>query len=91
MIWTKKPSVERFAAISCAHAPFQCKKAQDWMLGELEGAEITTFVMLGDLFESAAASVHPNDDANSHTLEDEYEEGAKYLDKIRKVLPRDCQ
>jgi predicted phosphodiesterase len=91
MVWKKRPSVERFAAISCPHVPFHCKRAMDWMLGEIEGADITTFVMLGDLFESSAASVHENDDAESHTLEDEYEEGAKYLDKIREVLHEDCQ
>ena len=91
MIWKKKNTVERFAAISCAHVPYHCKKAQEWMLNEIADTELTTFVMLGDLFESSAASVHESDDATTHTLEDEYEEGAKYLDKIRSVLPKDCR
>ena len=91
MVWKKRPSTERFAAISCAHVPFYCKKAQAWMLDQIADAELTTFVFLGDLFESSAASVHENDDANTHTLEDEYEQGAAYLDKIREVLPKDCQ
>jgi len=91
MVWKKRPSTERFAAISCAHVPFQCKKAQAWMLDQIADAGLTTCVFLGDLFESSAASVHENDDANTHTLEDEYEEGASYLDKIRGVLRKDCQ
>tara|TARA_R110000765_G_scaffold246056_2_gene348188 strand:- start:487 stop:1200 length:714 start_codon:yes stop_codon:yes gene_type:complete len=61
------------------------------MLDLIADAELTTYVMLGDLFESSAASVHENDDANTHTLEDEYENGAAYLDKIREVLPKDCK
>jgi UDP-2,3-diacylglucosamine pyrophosphatase LpxH len=42
--------------------------------------------MLGDLFESSAASVHP--DEHDHTLADEYAAGAEFLSNIRAILPK---
>ncbi len=81
-----------FAAISCSHCPFQNEVAVDHLLNQLEKGgpfgNITDFVMLGDLFESSAASVHP--DEHSHTLEDEYETAANLLVRIRSVLPPKC-
>ena len=51
---------------------------------------VTHFVLLGDLFDACAASVHPRDEID-HTLEDEYEQGSVYLKSIRDVLPKDCK
>lgn len=81
----------RWAAISCVHVPFHNLTAQKSMLDSLadNAGDLTDFVCLGDLFEGAAGSVHP--DEHSHTLEDEYEAGAKYLEEIRNVLPRNCR
>lgn len=79
----------RFAAISCTHAPFENTEAINDLIERLQDApygRITDMVMLGDLFESACASVHP--DESDHTLSDEYEAGAAILEKIRKALPR---
>lgn len=79
----------RVAAISCTHAPFENKKAIDLVIERLQDApygRITDLVMLGDLFESSAASVH--EDEYNHTLSDEYEAGSRILERIRKALPR---
>ncbi len=80
----------RFAAISCVHCPFESKDALKWLLNRLEddGSQLTDFVLLGDLFESAAASVHA--DEHGHTLSDEYEAASSYLMEISKRLPKKC-
>jgi len=80
----------RFAAISCVHCPFESKDAIEWLLLRLDegGEKLTDFILLGDLFESTAASVHP--DEHQHTLSDEYEAGAAYLTQIRESLPKKC-
>lgn len=76
-----------FAIISCLHCPFQDMKAVQWAMDVIANMKPrpTHFINLGDLFESDAASVHPNE--NFHTLEDEYEEGACILESFRSVLP----
>jgi len=84
----------RWAAISCSHCPFESKDAQRHLLQSLADAgdrygTLTDFVMLGDLIEGAAGSVHP--DEYEHTLFDEYEAAANYLEAIRAVLPDDCR
>ena len=81
----------RFAAISCVHCPFESKDAQEWLLRRLEedGEQLTDFILLGDLFESAAASVHP--DEHGHTLADEYEAAAAYLTLIVGFLNKKCR
>ena len=75
-----------FAAISCVHAPVFNTKSQEWLLSQLEGRKLTHFILLGDLFDASAASVHP--DTASHSLKDEYESASDYLSQIRKVLPK---
>ncbi len=80
----------KWAAISCTHAPFENKRSIDKLIGKLEDSKgLTDFIHLGDLFESSAGSVHP--DEHQHTLADEYEAGAAILEKIRKALPRGCR
>lgn len=81
----------RFAAISCTHAPFENTTAINQLCNELADppyGPITDMVMLGDLFESTAASLHP--DEHKHTLRDEYESGSAILTKIRNSLPKRC-
>lgn len=90
---TKSP--RRWAAISCVHCPFENKAAQAAMLDSLADAggqygPITDFICLGDLVEAGAiGSVHPNE--YDHTLSDEYEAAANYLEAIRAVLPAECR
>ena len=79
-------STAKFAAISCVHAPVHNKKSQEWLLNNLEGRDLTHFILLGDLFDASAASVHP--DTAEHSLKDEYESAADYLSRIRKILPK---
>ena len=85
-----KKRIARFAVISCTHCPFENKEAIDQLLGKLSDGgpygPITDFFHAGDLFESACASVHPNN--VDHTLRDEYEAAANLLDRIRSVLPK---
>ena len=80
----------KFAAVSCLHCPFQSSDAISSLLALLPATsgDLTDFVILGDLFESAAASVHA--DEHAHTLEDEYESAASTLRTIRKHLPKKC-
>lgn len=83
----------RWAAISCLHAPFENKKSLGRLLDRLASGgpygPLTDFVVLGDLFESAAASVHPEE--HDHTLADEYEAGSAILTKISGLLPKKCR
>ena len=83
----------RFAAISCSHCPFQRKESVDALINRLASGgpfgELTDFVLLGDLFESAVASVHP--DELDHTLSEEYEQAAAHLTLIRDNLPKKCK
>lgn len=82
-------STAKFAAISCVHAPVHNRASQEWLLNSLEGRDLTHFILLGDLFDASAASVHP--DSASHSLKDEYESAAEYLSRIREVLPNDTK
>jgi predicted phosphodiesterase len=89
----------RFAAISCVHvgpASSDREQALEWLLGLLEdhqkeNGRLTHFVLLGDLFDAQAASIHPRDDQASWTLDDEYEQGAQYLRSIRERLDKGCK
>ena len=73
----------RFAAFSCVHAPFQNEEAISNLLDALPGpyGTPTDIICLGDLFESTAASVHP--DEHNHTLADEYAAAAGFLKSVR--------
>jgi predicted phosphodiesterase len=75
----------KFVAASCVHVPYHSEEAKDWLLAELETIKPTHFILLGDLFDAAAVSVHS--DEFYHSLEEEYEAGSAYLEEIRKVLP----
>ena len=79
----------KFAAISCVHVPHADESAKEWLLSQIEGHGITHFLLLGDLFDAAAASVHP--DEVLHVLEDEYHRASEYLKDIRSVLPKKSQ
>jgi len=79
----------KFVAISCVHVPHHSEPAKDWLISRLEEIKPTHFVLLGDLFDAAAVSVHSDEFYQS--LEDEYEAGAKYLADIRKALGSDTK
>jgi len=80
-----------FAVFGCPHSPFEDAQSVDWMLGQL--ADLSPrprlIVCAGDLFESAAASVWP--DEHEHNLQDEYEAGARLLGRVREVVPYRCE
>jgi 3',5'-cyclic AMP phosphodiesterase CpdA len=76
----------RILAYSCEHAPFTPAAHQEWLLREIADFKPQIIVHLGDRFESAAASVHP--DEHQHTLEDEYEAAAKFSAQVRKQAPK---
>lgn len=82
-----RPTEAKIVAFSCIHAPFTDQVAFDWMLSVLEKERgITHVVNLGDWFESAAASVHPEE--HEHTLQDEYEMAAVQSRRIREAAGR---
>lgn len=56
------------------------------MLNHVRRYQPTHFILLGDLMDAAAASVHP--DEVEHALEDEYTTAHNYLEDIRKALPK---
>jgi hypothetical protein len=80
-----------FAIFGCPHCPFENDDAVDWLVGQLEdlSPRPRKLICAGDLFESASASVWPNE--YEHTLEDEYEHGAKLLRRIREMVPYRCE
>lgn len=80
-----EPKSETFAACSCFHVPFQNDDSIDWMLSRLADIQPDNFVMLGDLFDASAVSVHPHE--YEHALEYEYEQGALILQRIMGVIP----
>jgi len=86
-------TLQRWAAISCIHAPFQRKKPLDKLLERLEEGgpfgKLDDFIVLGDLLENSTSSIHPTE--VQHTLADEFESAAEYLEEIRKRLPRKCR
>ena len=80
-----------FAIFGCSHSPFEDESHVDWLLGQL--ADLSPrprlIVHAGDLFESASASVWP--DEHDHTLQDEYEHGARLLRLVRETVPYRCE
>ena len=84
-------SIVPWAAFSCAHAPFEREESVDWLLGQLEDLKPRPQYLfnLGDLFESDAASVWPND--YDHTLEDEYRHAAHMSARVRLAVPYRCK
>jgi len=86
----KTHKVAKIACISCTHAPFTPPETVEWVLSTLSNIKgITHFGHLGDLFEASAASLHPDCDDDTHTLEHEYEHAYNLLSAIRGVLPND--
>lgn len=78
--------IESFMACSCIHVPFQNDASVDWMIGRLSDLKPNVFVFLGDLFDAGAVSVHPNE--YMHSLENEFEAGAKIFSRIMKASPK---
>jgi len=81
-----KTKTARFVIWSCEHAPFTHKPAIEAMLEAARKFKATHAVCLGDRFESAAASVHPNE--VQHDLQDEYEAAALTSVSVRRALPK---
>lgn len=77
---------QKILAFSCTHAPFTPRKHIEWLLGQLREYKPDVVVNLGDWFESAAASVHPNE--HGHTLEKEYQFAANMSKEIRGIVPK---
>lgn len=71
---------------SCEHSPFTNYEAIAAMAEAGRKFKATHAICLGDRFESAAASVHPNE--YSHTLMDEYEGAARTSQLVRKLMPK---
>jgi predicted MPP superfamily phosphohydrolase len=80
-----RKEVLKWAAFSCPHCPFEREASVDWLLSRLSDLSLDYVICLGDLFEAGAASVHPNE--YDHLLEDEFEHGAIFYDKIEDVQP----
>lgn len=79
----------RIAVLSCTHAPFTPPETVGWVLDTISNLkDLTHIVHLGDVFEASAASVHPNE--ATHTLFDEYEHAAGFLDSLREAVPQRC-
>jgi hypothetical protein len=82
--------VIRGAAFGCSHSPFTSPSSMKWVLDTLADAgRLHMVAHLGDLFESGAASVHPNE--YTHSLLDEYSHGAWFLDQIEAVVGPRCK
>ena len=79
----------RFMAASCFHAPFSPHEPLEWLLGRVGDLKPTHFIILGDLMDAGAASVHP--DEGIEELEYEYEKAHDILKAIRKEVPKDCK
>jgi len=80
--------VVRFAAISCVHCPYHDVDAHANLLAQIREFKPQVFVLLGDLFESEAASVHPRDVALDIT--EEYAVAGQYLLSLRDVCGGEC-
>lgn len=79
----------KFAAASCFHCPSQNLPAIEKLRGVLEDLQPEVFVLLGDLFEAEAASVHPHEELVD--VADEYRAGGELLVSLRKVLKKSCR
>lgn len=78
---------ETVAVWSCPHCPYQRPESVEWLLSVLPSVRpLHHLVCLGDLFESAAASVHF--DEHDHILEDEYASASALLQDVRESVPR---
>jgi len=87
-----KPTTRRSAlstkvvAFSCLHAPNHNADAVDAAVERVASLKPQVVVCLGDLFEAASASVHPNE--VDHDLLEEFEIGAGILDRFREAAPK---
>ena len=80
----------KIVAISCTHSPHTPPETHKWILDNLDKLDgVTHFVHCGDVFDAAAASVHP--DECDHTLMDEYRHAAAFMKSIREALPDSCR
>ena len=77
--------ISKFVAASCIHAPFQDEEGREWLCSTIAEVKPTHIIILGDVFDAAAASVHG--DEVSHSLEDEFESAAGYLNSLREAGP----
>ena len=64
----------KFIAFSCVHVPFHPDGIIESLQKVIVKEKPTHVINLGDLFDATAVSVHP--DEASHTLEEEYYQGA---------------
>lgn len=85
MLTIHTPRSERVVGFSCVHAPHENKEAVASAVALVAKLRPAVVVCLGDLFEAASASVHPNEP--DHDLLEEYEAGAGVLDAFRKAAP----
>ena len=80
----------KFAAWSCPHVPLQCNDTFKWTLDKLSSHKPDVVVMLGDLLEADAASIHPSDDNVEWDLNREFQTAAGYLQLVRDTCGPDA-
>lgn len=79
------PETATFVAVSCVHVPHHVPAVWNWFLNYISDLQPTHIILLGDLFDSSAVSIHPND--TTHPLEDEYFQAAQLLSEVRETSP----
>ena len=79
-------SIERFAVVSCSHAPLHDDLAHQWAAREIQQRKPTIVVHIGDLLEAQAAARFQNE--GRWTLEEEYIAGDDILRELREASPR---
>jgi predicted phosphodiesterase len=79
-------SIERFAVVTCSHAPLHDEEAHAWAAQQIREIKPTVVVHIGDLLEAQAASRFNNE--SSWSLRDEYEAGDDILHELREASPR---
>lgn len=78
----------RIACLSCTHSPFTDMRSFGEALRRIRGWKPHVVVHLGDLLESAAASVHPHE--HTHDQRDEYKHAADLLRRLEVAAGGTC-
>ena len=78
----------KIAVFGCTHVPLNDREFEDeFLLPQLEKFQPEIVVHAGDLFEAQHASRWPTPAKYDWTIDDELEQGGRYLDRIDKVTP----
>ena len=71
----------KFLAFSCVHAPDTSASGRAWLISKIEEHKPSHLILLGDLLDAEAASVHPGE--CDHDLNDEYAFAHAFLQDCR--------